>query len=316
MKVSICMITYNHAGYIAQAIESVLEQDTSFPFELVIGEDCSTDGTEEICLDYQTRFPDRIRLLKRDANLGMMANCVDTLKNCRGQFIALCEGDDYWTDPLKLQKQIDFLEANSEFSGSFHRIRIVDKDGEEICITNKDQKPVVKFNDLALSWIIWTPSFVFRNGVFEVPEWLRTAIIGDWFLFLLTAQHGDIGFIDETMAAYRKHDEGAWSGKSRIDRNLTTIAAHKCARKNFYPRASRLFSARERHYRKRLLMLYFAKGEYRSYRKVYFRNINSALRHGIRHSAAFFMYFTLSVFPFLGDRYRHHRGILKPEDVG
>jgi glycosyltransferase involved in cell wall biosynthesis len=111
-KVSVCMMTYNHERFIAQAIESVLEQKTSFDLELVIGEDCSTDGTRKIVAEYARKYPEKIKAMFRETNLGMTANGIQTLRECRGRYIALLEGDDYWTDPLKLQKQVDFLDVH------------------------------------------------------------------------------------------------------------------------------------------------------------------------------------------------------------
>jgi len=115
--VSVSMLAYNHEPYIRQAIEGVMMQKTDFEFELVIGEDCSTDGTREICLEYQKRYPDRIRVLWCDRNLFREphpagGNGERNAAHCRGEFIALCEGDDYWIDPLKLQKQVDILRRN------------------------------------------------------------------------------------------------------------------------------------------------------------------------------------------------------------
>jgi glycosyltransferase involved in cell wall biosynthesis len=112
--VSVHMITYNHAPYIAQAIECVLAQKTNFPFELVIGEDCSTDGTREIVFDYAKRYPDIIRVITSEKNVGMHKNSFRTTQACQGKYIAYCEGDDYWHHPEKLQKQADYLEANPE----------------------------------------------------------------------------------------------------------------------------------------------------------------------------------------------------------
>ena len=108
--VSIIMITYNHERFIAQAIEGVLMQETGFPFELVIGEDCSTDGTRAVCEKYAREHPDRIRLLPAERNLGMNLNARRTLRACRGKYIANCEGDDLWTDAGKLQRQAEYLE--------------------------------------------------------------------------------------------------------------------------------------------------------------------------------------------------------------
>src|SRR4030042_6002267 len=112
--VSVKMITYNHAPYIAQAIEGVLQQKTNFPFELVIGEDCSTDGTRAIVLEYQRKYSDIIRVITSDNNVGAYENIRRTSKACRGRYVAFCDGDDFWHDPSKLQKQTDYLETHPE----------------------------------------------------------------------------------------------------------------------------------------------------------------------------------------------------------
>jgi glycosyltransferase involved in cell wall biosynthesis len=112
--VSINMITYNHAPFIVQAIEGVLQQKTDFLFELVIGEDCSTDGTREIVFEYQKKYPDVIRVITSDENVGMKKNGLRTRKACRGKYVAFCEGDDYWQHSLKLQKQADYMESHPE----------------------------------------------------------------------------------------------------------------------------------------------------------------------------------------------------------
>ena len=112
--VSVKMITYNQKPYIAQAIEGVLRQETSFPFELLIGEDCSTDGTREIVFDYQKKYPDIIKVITSDKNIGARKNSLRTYKACRGKYIAYCEGDDYWHHPKKLQMQVEYLEKHPE----------------------------------------------------------------------------------------------------------------------------------------------------------------------------------------------------------
>jgi len=112
--VSVKMITYNHAPYIAQAIEGVLQQKTDFPFELLIGEDCSTDGTRDIVFEYQKQNPSIIRVITSDKNLGSRKNNLRTAKACRGKYIAYCEGDDYWQYPYKIQKQVEYMESHPE----------------------------------------------------------------------------------------------------------------------------------------------------------------------------------------------------------
>ena len=122
MLLSVMTITYNHEPYIAQAIESFLVQKTTFDVEIVIGEDRSTDNTLQICLDYKAKYPGKVRVLSRDTNIGMMANMIDTFSQCKGKYVAVCEGDDYWTDPYKLQKQVDFLEKNEEYAICCHNV--------------------------------------------------------------------------------------------------------------------------------------------------------------------------------------------------
>jgi len=112
--ISVNMITYNHEPYISQAIECVLKQKTDFPFELVIGEDCSTDGTRKIVMDYAKNYPDIIRVISSEKNVGAANNSKRTIQACRGKYIAWCEGDDYWHNPDKLQKQAEYLENNPE----------------------------------------------------------------------------------------------------------------------------------------------------------------------------------------------------------
>jgi glycosyltransferase involved in cell wall biosynthesis len=112
---SVQMFAYNHAPYIRRAVDSVLAQQTDFPFEVVIGEDCSSDGTREMVMDYQRRFPDVVRVVTSGRNVGMHRNVLRTQHACRGDFLAFCEGDDFWSDPTKLQTQVEFLRQNPSY---------------------------------------------------------------------------------------------------------------------------------------------------------------------------------------------------------
>src|SRR5436190_14839819 len=118
-KVSVLLMTYNHERFIGQAIESVLAQETDFPFELVIGEDCSTDGTRRICESFAASDPERVRLLPSPRNLGLLANYMRTWEACRGDFIATVDGDDFWLSPEKLATQVSALESNPRLSMCF-----------------------------------------------------------------------------------------------------------------------------------------------------------------------------------------------------
>lgn len=218
--VSVAMITYNHERYIAQAIEGVLMQQTSFTYELVIGEDCSTDGTRRIVEDYALRFPDRVRPLLRDHNLGMLVNSVQTKLACRGAYIALCEGDDYWTDPRKLQKQVDFLVSHPGHVICFHPVeQFVQATGETgpRHESRRLNRPIYSLGDLARANFIPTQSVMYRNGIVtHYPAWYYEAPCGDWPLFVLLAEYGTIGFVDEVMAVYRVHSGGVFGGAARV----------------------------------------------------------------------------------------------------
>jgi len=223
-RLSVCLITYNHRPFIQQAIDSVLEQQTDFPLEIVIGDDGSDDGTTEIVQQYQSRHPDKIRLLLSRKNLGRHTgngrlNFIRTLRACRGEFIALLEGDDYWTAPHKLQRQVDALTAHPEWSICFHSTRYFWEDGskEPFEFPLQFSREVSTLDDLLSGNFIQTCSAVLRNShIGELPDWFVHCGAGDWPLFALTAQHGDIGYLREVMAAYRVHSGGYWSSKPEI----------------------------------------------------------------------------------------------------
>ena len=200
MKVSVSMITYNHEKFIAQAVESVLMQKANFEYELVIGEDCSTDNTRQILLEYQKKYPDKIRLLLPEKNLGMQKNAINTLQASRGQYIAALEGDDYWTDPLKLQKQVDFLEANPDFAICFHNVAIINEDyPERNRLNNDDLTPEISTLDNLLegnNYIATCSAVIKTNLIQNLPDWFTSLPFGDYALYLIAARHGKIKYIN------------------------------------------------------------------------------------------------------------------------
>lgn len=218
--VSIHMITYNHAPYIGKAIEGVLAQKTTFPIELVIGEDCSTDGTREIVFEYQGRYPDLIRLIISESNIGAMQNNARTFAACVGKYVALCEGDDYWTDPHKLQKQVTFLEANPAYAICGHRVKAIDerKPGYSEIIPVRLARNTYSIYDLLRYNFLHTPTIVLRSGRYLVnwPAGWEKVRVGDWMICILAAsQLGDIYLMPDLMAVYRIHEGGIHSTKSR-----------------------------------------------------------------------------------------------------
>lgn len=219
-KVSVLMVTYNHENFIAQAIESVLMQETDFEYELVIGEDCSTDNTRQIVLDFARRYPKQIRLLLPERNLGAHKNFVLTHQACRGEYVALLEGDDYWLRPEKLQIQVDFLDSNSEFVTCFHDVCVMDEvSGESFLSSRSINKDVFTIEDFLVANPIQTCSTMFRNRLFDnFPDWFHTLQLGDWPLHILNAQHGRVAFINEVLGTYRVHGGGIWSTQNEAKR--------------------------------------------------------------------------------------------------
>ena len=194
-------------------------QETSFPFEIVIGDDFSTDNTRVLLKGYLERFQDKIRLLFPEKNLGVIPNFAATIAACKGKYIALCEGDDYWTDPLKLQKQVDFLESHPGCMICFHQTlaKYEDEEKEQELRAKFKGNQTFKKEALYTDCIMQTCSVMFRNihldTYYKEASRLR---IGDWPLFTYLAQFGDAGFIDETMSIYRIHQQGLWNSFGEV----------------------------------------------------------------------------------------------------
>ncbi len=206
MLVSIMMITYHHEAFVAEAIESILMQEVNFPFEIVIGDDCSKDNTRAIIESYRQKNSDIIRVLPREKNLGITANFGDTILQCRGKYVAILEGDDFWTSSTKLQKQIDYLEARPDVAVCFHSAEL-QYNGRVVTTIphNSNKKDVYSLRDLLrIGPFMPTCTIVFRNKLFPAfPPWFYLLKLGDFPLHVLNAQHGNIGYIDEAMATYR-----------------------------------------------------------------------------------------------------------------
>ena len=222
--VSVCMTAYNHEKYIGQAIESVLMQQTDFRYELVIGEDCSTDSTRRVCRTFQEKYPDKVRLLEREKNLGLAGNFLATLGECRGQYLAILEGDDFWIDPFKLQKQAKFLDTHSDFAMVFTRTEFFfqDTDQPSYEMPQPGQEPYT-LESLLKSNFIPTCSIMYRRGtVTNLPGWLSHLEMLDWPLHVLHAERGKIGFLDEKMAKYRIHSASNYSSR-KITQNYKSV---------------------------------------------------------------------------------------------
>lgn len=219
---SIVTITYNHEPFIAKTIEGVLMQQVNFPIEFIIAEDCSTDKTREIVLSYAEKYPDLIKIIISDKNIGSTANERRAMQAAKGKYIAFCEGDDYWIDPLKLQKQVDFLESHLDYSVTFHRCVHFDVETgiekEDACgnlFEKKNIKGIEVTTEMFFSkWITQPLTMVYRNEAFDLDTALQYKYYRDMHLIyhLLQAGKGYLfGFVG---GVYQNHNDSAHAKRS------------------------------------------------------------------------------------------------------
>lgn len=212
--VSICCITYNHELYIKDVLDGFVMQKTDFPFEIVISDDCSKDGTRKAIDEYKAKYPEHIRDISPKENMGSMQNFLYVQRSANGKYIALCEGDDYWTDPYKLQKQVDFLESHPDYSLCFTNSMVRFPDHEEIAINHVWDtytiEDIINTNALNIGErgdkivpCAHTSSVMYRRQECWSPRWMKKCFIGDEPLFIAMAQYGKAKFINEPMTVYR-----------------------------------------------------------------------------------------------------------------
>lgn len=210
MKVSIVTITYNQEKYIAQALDSFVSQKVDFPFEVIVADDGSTDKTRDIVEEYSKKYPKIIKPLFRKKNMGAWNNFTDALKKAKGDYIALCEGDDFWTDINKLQIQANYLDSHNSVSLCFHRVKVFFENNSkpESLFPDNIQKNRFNLYNLLKSNFIQTNSVMYRRQ--DYSRLVEDVMPGDWYLHLFHLQYGKIGFIDKVMSSYRRHEEGIW----------------------------------------------------------------------------------------------------------
>jgi glycosyltransferase involved in cell wall biosynthesis len=207
-KVSVVTVSYNQEKYIAQAIESIMSQRTNFDFELIVADDASTDRTPRIVQDLANKYPIKIKPILRKKNLGVAANFNETMREAKGLYIALCEGDDYWTDTNKLQIQADMLDSNPDMTLCFHQVRVFFEHGEQEDYIYPKRKTKYDTVKLLEENFIQTNSVMYRKRDYKnLPNNILPI---DWYLHLYHAQHGSIGFIPKVMSDYRRHAGGVW----------------------------------------------------------------------------------------------------------
>lgn len=239
--VSICSITYNQASYIRQCLDGFLMQKTNFKFEIIIHDDCSTDGTTDVVLEYAKKFPDIIVPIIQSVNQYQNGNkhilATFVYPKVRGKYIAICEGDDYWTDPFKLQKQVDFLESHTDYSMCFHRSTILkEMDNQEndlMCddIEDREYSP----NELFKVWKVPTASIVAKREIIDVNNIGTNRILnGDIIHVLNCAKLGKIRGMSDYMSMYRLQSAGVTYNKElKKDRIIHYPAHYEFIKENY-----------------------------------------------------------------------------------
>ena len=250
MVVSVVMVTYGHEQFIKQSIEGVLMQDCDFDIELILANDCSPDLTDEVVRGVLENHPKSnwIKYTKHPKNIGMISNFMWAAGQATAKYIALCDGDDYWTDPLKLQKQVDFLEANKTIALAAHNVQIVGKEFNEIIdrpYHNQISTGIYNTEDIIKGFKLPTNSILFRNHLYDfknTPKWSSKIRSGDKYLYLMLSTFGDIYYDNTIMGAYRKHEGGivgsydSWSYQKHILIHKNQIFFWRNFKEFFYPK--------------------------------------------------------------------------------
>lgn len=230
MLLSVCIRTHNQERYIQQAIESVLMQKTLFPFEIIISDDCSTDSTMGILTDYVRRYPDRIRILQSESNIGGPRNLRKVIEASDSKYVTCLDGDDYYTDNYKLQKQVEFLEENDQYVACFHNVMNLDEGSSKRSLFLPLDFPSVvdAYDVISKPWFLPIHSVMMRRALISFPDWYETVMNDDYVVNLSVVMHGPYYYMPDIMATYRHHDSNVsihYSDISLINGQLCKILA-------------------------------------------------------------------------------------------
>lgn len=227
--VSVCIQAYQHVHFIRETIESVLMQETDFPIEILIGEDESTDGTREICIEYEKKHPDLIRLFLNERRNVIYIdgkptgrwNFINNMEHARGKYVALLPGDDYWTYSLKLQKQVEFMEQHPDYAFCFHNADRIDGNGNNLddpfCNINMETRDV-SMHEFFERNLNPNCSAVYRKSALFPLSYARNIRAYDWFLNILAGEKGKIRYFKENWSVIRNHRGGVWQSMQVTNR--------------------------------------------------------------------------------------------------
>ena len=225
---SVCVRTHNQERFICEALDSVLRQQTTFPFEIIVSDDASSDGTVEILKEYQNVHPDKIRLLLSEKNIGGPENLKRVIEASNARYVTCLDGDDFYTDEYKLQKQVDFLETHPEYAACFHNTWYADENGHLKGLFNRpDFHEVHDAHEFIRErWFVPIHSAVLRREYIEFPEWYNTVMNDDYVVHLTVAKHAPYYYMPDVMVAYRRHGNNtsrAYHDQLLIDTQLCAI---------------------------------------------------------------------------------------------
>jgi glycosyltransferase involved in cell wall biosynthesis len=238
VRVSVIIITFNHEQYITTAVRSVLAQKTSFDFEIIVSEDCSTDSTRSIVVELARNNAERFKLLLSERNLNTNRVVTRAFEIARGEYIALLDGDDFWTAADKLQRQVDFLDRNPSVSLCFHNVTQMYEDRDIAAHPFFVQTPpaLTSFDDIIRVNYVPSLSALFRRSAVDpIPAWYELAEYEDWPMWLLCSLKGDLAYMDEIMGTYRVHSGGAWNSLSTRAQHTGGVRFLKQAERGFGP---------------------------------------------------------------------------------
>ncbi|MDA8990796.1 glycosyltransferase [Opitutales bacterium] len=228
-------MTYNQNAFVTKALDSIAAQKTTFDFDILIADDCSTDGTKQKVLEFSKKSSNTLLILQKK-NIGAAKNHIDLISKPLSKYIAYLEGDDYWTDPYKLQKQVDYLEANSDCSFCFTDCQVKRKNNLQEIHPNIIKKTKFDGIDLAdqpgsiaqpCTWLVR------RECIQNLPNWVTSRYTADWCMQVHFSKFGKGGYIPENTAVYRIHDKGVWSKLNPYEGWRKNLAFYKTALQQF-----------------------------------------------------------------------------------
>lgn len=286
-KLTVVTTTYNQEKFIEQCIKGVIIQKTNFNFQFIISDDNSTDNTKNIINEYQKQYPNLIKPIFREKNLGPMNNFINTLNEVHTEYVALCDGDDFWTDETKLQQQVDFLEKHKSYSICFHKVKIFFEDGSQKPILHpKNISSTLTINDIIKENIISANTVVYR-WIYKqkdsfIKDFPKNIIPGDYYLHLMHANKGKIYFIDKQMSCYRRQNQGMWWMTSQPNLRDKFYLKNGESLLNFYEIVENKLNLDENDFRytkewvvTEILNAYFINHDYKRLKKFYKRCFNN-----------------------------------------